>query len=155
METLVCQAHGFYPKEIDATWRKDGEVWLQDTFRGTVAPNSDGTYYTWLGIRISPQDRGRFWCHVEHDGLLEPLDVAWEQPSGEGRPGGRREGGVEDSGRRTRTLGARRCPQEHGLRQRPPGAACAPLGAEQAQYGQAANRDLAVGQVDSPAALSG
>ncbi|XP_044288566.1 class I histocompatibility antigen, F10 alpha chain-like [Varanus komodoensis] len=81
METLVCQAHGFYPKEIDATWRKDGEVWLQDTFRGTVAPNSDGTYYTWLGIRISPQDRGRFWCHVEHDGLLEPLDVAWEQPS--------------------------------------------------------------------------
>ncbi|XP_054831675.1 major histocompatibility complex class I-related gene protein-like [Eublepharis macularius] len=80
LETLVCRAHGFYPKEIDATWRKDGEVWEQETFRGGVVPNSDGTYHTWLSVKIHPEDRFRYQCHVEHDGLPEPLDVAWEEP---------------------------------------------------------------------------
>ncbi|KAM3844396.1 major histocompatibility complex class I-related gene protein-like isoform 2-T2 [Vipera latastei] len=78
METHVCRLHGFYPREIDASWRRDGEVWLQDTFRGSVAPNADGTFYTWLSIQIDPQERGRYRCHVEHNGLPEPLDVALE-----------------------------------------------------------------------------
>ncbi|KAH0630649.1 hypothetical protein JD844_013902, partial [Phrynosoma platyrhinos] len=80
METLICRAHGFYPQEIDATWTKDGEVWVQDTFRGVLAPNSDGTYHTWLGIKIDPKERDRYRCRVEHDGLLEPLELAWEEP---------------------------------------------------------------------------
>ncbi|XP_053158417.1 patr class I histocompatibility antigen, B-2 alpha chain-like isoform X2 [Hemicordylus capensis] len=79
METLVCRAHGFYPKEIDINWKKDGEVWMQDTFRGGVAPNSDGTYHTWHSIKIDSKDRDRYRCHIEHDGLLEPLDLAWEE----------------------------------------------------------------------------
>ncbi|XP_053150100.1 major histocompatibility complex class I-related gene protein-like isoform X5 [Hemicordylus capensis] len=78
-ETLICRLYGFYPKEIDATWRKDGEVWEQDTFRGFVSPNSDGTYHTWLSIQIDPKERDHFRCHVEHDGLPEPLDLAWEE----------------------------------------------------------------------------
>ncbi|KAM6471826.1 uncharacterized protein PHA67_002265 isoform 7-T7 [Liasis olivaceus] len=76
METHVCRIYGFYPKEINASWRRDGEVWLQDTFRGSVASNADGTYHYWLSIRIHPQERGRYWCHVEHDGLREPMDKA-------------------------------------------------------------------------------
>ncbi|XP_054831676.1 major histocompatibility complex class I-related gene protein-like [Eublepharis macularius] len=80
LETLVCRAHGFHPKEIFATWRKDGEVLEQETFRGGVVPNSDGTYHTWLSIKIHPEDRFRYRCRVEHDGLPEPLDVAWEEP---------------------------------------------------------------------------
>ncbi|KAJ6651764.1 hypothetical protein lerEdw1_020077 [Lerista edwardsae] len=79
LETLLCRAHGFYPKEIEATWRRDGEARQGDTFRGTVSPNADGTYYTWLSIEVDPQERSRFWCHVEHDGLWEPLDVAVEE----------------------------------------------------------------------------
>ncbi|XP_053145500.1 major histocompatibility complex class I-related gene protein-like [Hemicordylus capensis] len=81
LETLICRAHGFYPKEIDATWRKDKEVWEHETFRGGVTPNSDGTYHTWLSIEIDPKDRERYRCHVEHDGLLEPLDLALEDPA--------------------------------------------------------------------------
>uniref|UniRef100_A0ACB8EF92 Uncharacterized protein n=2 Tax=Sphaerodactylus townsendi TaxID=933632 RepID=A0ACB8EF92_9SAUR len=80
LETLICQAHGFYPKEIDATWWKDGEIWEQETFRGGVVPNSDGTFHTWLSVKIHPKDRDRYQCHVEHDALLEPLDVTWEEP---------------------------------------------------------------------------
>nr|AVI05010.1 MHC class I antigen [Ctenophorus decresii] len=81
-EMLVCQAHGFYPKEIEATWRKGGEIMEQDTFRRSVAPNSDGTYHAWLSIEINPKDRDLYRCHIDHAGLTEPLVLAWEAPSG-------------------------------------------------------------------------
>uniref|UniRef100_A0A8C7DXN4 Ig-like domain-containing protein n=1 Tax=Naja naja TaxID=35670 RepID=A0A8C7DXN4_NAJNA len=84
METHVCQIHGFYPKAIDASWRRDGEVWKEETFHGSVALNADGTYHYWLSIRIYPKDRDRYRCHVEHNGLQEPLDVALK---GERLPG--------------------------------------------------------------------
>ncbi|KAL8213506.1 UNVERIFIED_CONTAM: hypothetical protein K2H54_066218 [Gekko kuhli] len=78
LETLVCQLHGFQPKEIDVTWRKGGKVWHPDTFHGGVFRNWDGTYNTWLNISVDPSERYHYWCHVEHDGLPEPLDLAWE-----------------------------------------------------------------------------
>ncbi|XP_015282973.1 PREDICTED: class I histocompatibility antigen, F10 alpha chain-like isoform X2 [Gekko japonicus] len=81
LETLVCQLRGFYPKEIAVTWRKGGEVWHQDTSHGGVVPNSDGTYHTWLGIKVDPKEKDHFRCHVEHDGLPKPLDLAWEEPA--------------------------------------------------------------------------
>ncbi|XP_062825510.1 H-2 class I histocompatibility antigen, Q10 alpha chain isoform X2 [Anolis carolinensis] len=81
METLICHVRGFYPKEIDITWTKDGEVWMQDVFHGLVSPNSDGTYYTWWSIRVDPKEREHYKCHVEHDGLLNPVDVVWEEPA--------------------------------------------------------------------------
>ncbi|XP_026547007.1 BOLA class I histocompatibility antigen, alpha chain BL3-7-like isoform X2 [Notechis scutatus] len=78
METHICQVHGFYPREIDAFWTRDGEVWLQDTLHKSVAPNADGTYHYWLSIRIDPKERSRYRCHVQHDSLQEPLDLALE-----------------------------------------------------------------------------
>ncbi|XP_039206222.1 major histocompatibility complex class I-related gene protein-like isoform X2 [Crotalus tigris] len=80
METQICRLEGFYPREIEASWTRDGEVWLQDTLRGSVAPNADGTYHYWLSIQIDPKERGRYRCHVEHDGLPKPLDVALKEP---------------------------------------------------------------------------
>ncbi|XP_053145425.1 H-2 class I histocompatibility antigen, K-W28 alpha chain-like isoform X2 [Hemicordylus capensis] len=80
LDTLICRVYGFYPKEIAATWRKDGEVWEQETFRGGVTPNSDGTYHTWLSIEIDPKERSLYQCHMEHDSLLEPLRLTWEDP---------------------------------------------------------------------------
>uniref|UniRef100_L7MZP5 Ig-like domain-containing protein n=1 Tax=Anolis carolinensis TaxID=28377 RepID=L7MZP5_ANOCA len=80
METLICRVGGFYPKEIDITWTKDGEVWMQDVFHGLVSPNSDGTYYTWRSVMVDPKESERYKCHVEHDGLPNPVDVAWEEP---------------------------------------------------------------------------
>ncbi|XP_066471732.1 major histocompatibility complex class I-related gene protein-like [Tiliqua scincoides] len=78
LETLLCQAHGFYPKAIDITWRKDEEVRKGDMFHGAVSPNADGTYYTWFSIEIDPKERSHYRCHVEHEGLQEPLDAAVE-----------------------------------------------------------------------------
>ncbi|XP_044288559.1 H-2 class I histocompatibility antigen, Q9 alpha chain-like isoform X1 [Varanus komodoensis] len=79
-ETLLCRAHGFYPKEIEIMWTRDGEVWAQDTFRGLVAPNSDRTYFTWLSIKIDPKDRGRYQCRVGHDSMQDPVGFVWKEP---------------------------------------------------------------------------
>ncbi|XP_066471736.1 major histocompatibility complex class I-related gene protein-like [Tiliqua scincoides] len=79
LETLLCRAHGFYPKEIYVTWRKDGKVRQEDAFHGVVSPNPDGTYYTGLSIEVDPKERSRYRCHVEHDGLQDPLDVAMKE----------------------------------------------------------------------------
>ncbi|XP_070587076.1 class I histocompatibility antigen, F10 alpha chain-like isoform X1 [Erythrolamprus reginae] len=81
METHICEPYGFYPREIDAFWTRDGEVWEVDTHYATsVAPNSDGTYHYWVSIRIDPKERGRYRCHVEHDSLPEPLELALKGP---------------------------------------------------------------------------
>ncbi|XP_058022389.1 class I histocompatibility antigen, F10 alpha chain-like isoform X1 [Ahaetulla prasina] len=79
METHICRIRGFYPKEIDASWRRDGEVWEVGTYRGFLAPNSDGTYYYWISIRIDAKERGRYRCYVEHDSLQEPLELALKE----------------------------------------------------------------------------
>nr|XP_060615609.1 H-2 class I histocompatibility antigen, Q9 alpha chain-like [Anolis sagrei ordinatus] len=81
METLICHVGGFYPKEIDINWKRDGEVWMQDIYHGLVSPNSDGTYYTWRSVTVDPKERERYKCYVEHDGLPNPVDVAWEEPA--------------------------------------------------------------------------
>ncbi|XP_015681190.1 major histocompatibility complex class I-related gene protein-like [Protobothrops mucrosquamatus] len=82
-EILVCEAYGFYPKEIQATWMRDGENWDQGTIRRNVAPNSDGTYYVWISIEIDPKERNRSHCHLEHDGLQEPLVLPFKEETGE------------------------------------------------------------------------
>ncbi|XP_034277746.1 major histocompatibility complex class I-related gene protein-like [Pantherophis guttatus] len=79
LEVLICQAFGFYPKEIQATWTKDGEVCQYETLHRNVVPNSDGTYYIWLSIEIDPKERDHFRCHLEHEGLQEPLVLAWKE----------------------------------------------------------------------------
>ncbi|XP_032064330.1 major histocompatibility complex class I-related gene protein-like [Thamnophis elegans] len=79
LEILICQAFGFYPKEIQATWTRDGEVCQYETLHRNVAPNSDGTYYVQLTIEIDPKERDHFQCYLEHEGLQEPLVLALKE----------------------------------------------------------------------------
>ncbi|XP_060549410.1 major histocompatibility complex class I-related gene protein-like isoform X2 [Pantherophis guttatus] len=82
LEVLICQAFGFYPEEIRATWTRDGEACKYETLPRNVVPNSDGTYYVWLSIEIDPKERHRFQCHLEHEGLQEPLILAFKEETG-------------------------------------------------------------------------
>ncbi|KAM9263862.1 class I histocompatibility antigen, F10 alpha chain-like isoform 1-T1 [Morus bassanus] len=79
--TLHCRAYGFYPRPITISWLKDGEVRDGETERGSIAPNSDGTYYTWASIEARPEDKDKYRCRVEHASLLEPVLSAWEPES--------------------------------------------------------------------------
>ncbi|XP_078244105.1 saoe class I histocompatibility antigen, A alpha chain-like [Pogona vitticeps] len=79
---FVCHVNGFYPAKIEATWRKGGEIVEQDTFRGSVTRNLDGTYHASLGVEMDLTDRGLYQCHIQHVGLPEPLVLAWEAPGG-------------------------------------------------------------------------
>ncbi|XP_062825503.1 class I histocompatibility antigen, F10 alpha chain-like [Anolis carolinensis] len=78
-EALICQAHGFYPREIDATWTKGEENMDHETFRRNIAHNSDGTYHTWLSIEIDPKERDLYRCHLEHASLPKPMVLAYEE----------------------------------------------------------------------------
>uniref|UniRef100_A0A8D0KSQ7 Ig-like domain-containing protein n=1 Tax=Strix occidentalis caurina TaxID=311401 RepID=A0A8D0KSQ7_STROC len=82
--TLYCRAYGFYPRPIAVSWLKGGEVRDQETERGSVAPNSDGTYYTWASIEARPEEKDEYRCRVEHASLPEPGLFAWGEPGGLG-----------------------------------------------------------------------
>ncbi|CAM9137830.1 unnamed protein product [Bubo scandiacus] len=82
--TLYCRAYGFYPRPIAVSWLKGGEVRDQETERGSVVPNSDGTYYTWASIEARPEEKDEYRCCVEHTSLPEPGLFAWGEPGGLG-----------------------------------------------------------------------
>ncbi|XP_060549429.1 major histocompatibility complex class I-related gene protein-like isoform X1 [Pantherophis guttatus] len=79
LEVLICQAFGFYPKEIQTIWTRDGEACKYGTLHRNVVPNSDGTYYVQLSIEIDPKERNHFRCHLEHEGLQEPLVLSFKE----------------------------------------------------------------------------
>lgn len=75
--TLYCRAYGFYPRPITVSWLKDGEFRDQETEQGSIAPNSDGTYYTWASIEALPEEKDKYRCRVEHASLPKPGLFMW------------------------------------------------------------------------------
>ncbi|XP_070441759.1 MHC class I polypeptide-related sequence B-like isoform X6 [Equus przewalskii] len=69
MVTLTCWAFGFSPRNISVTWLQDEEPLSQDAQQSRgVLPDGNGTYQTWVAIRIPQGEEQRFMCHVEHSG---------------------------------------------------------------------------------------
>ncbi|XP_025048905.1 uncharacterized protein LOC102368653, partial [Alligator sinensis] len=73
--SLPCHVGGFYPKDVDVAWLRDGRV-LNNTTPSVPQRNPDGTFsftltYTFTSAR---SDAGSiFSCRVQHLALEQPL----------------------------------------------------------------------------------
>ncbi|XP_073504759.1 uncharacterized protein [Phyllobates terribilis] len=71
--TLLCEAAGFFPRDIEITWTLDGKTQNNSFLRESVE-NIDGTYNVTSSVTFTPTpDTKTLSCTVRHDSLEEPL----------------------------------------------------------------------------------
>ncbi|XP_056596402.1 major histocompatibility complex class I-related gene protein-like [Triplophysa dalaica] len=73
---LLCMATGFYPRHINMTLFRDGQlVGDHEITGGDLLPNDDGTYQMRKILKISADDKHIYRCTVSHVSLDNQLSL--------------------------------------------------------------------------------
>ncbi|XP_053330065.1 major histocompatibility complex class I-related gene protein-like, partial [Spea bombifrons] len=75
---LLCHVYGFYPRDVDVKWMKNGidEVYSDEAKQ--ILPNTDGTYQIRASVEVTPRQGDSYSCYVDHSSLEKELIVPWE-----------------------------------------------------------------------------
>ncbi|KAM4642237.1 class I histocompatibility antigen, F10 alpha chain-like isoform 2-T2 [Discoglossus pictus] len=79
---LHCQVYGFYPRDVDVKWVKNGidDVYSEEAKQ--ILPNPDGTYQTRVTVEVTPKEGDSYYCHVDHSSLETAHIVKWDPQNG-------------------------------------------------------------------------
>ncbi|OCT69263.1 hypothetical protein XELAEV_18040574mg, partial [Xenopus laevis] len=72
---LHCWVYGFYPRDVEVKWIKNGrdEIYSEESVE--ILPNPDGTYQIRVSVEVTPKEGATYSCHVDHSSLEETLVV--------------------------------------------------------------------------------
>ncbi|CAH2314443.1 MHC class Ia alpha antigen [Pelobates cultripes] len=77
MTKLHCLVFGFYPRDIDVNWKKNGiEAQLDEAKE--VLPNTDGTYQIRVTVEVPAEEIESYSCHVDHISQQETFIKKWK-----------------------------------------------------------------------------
>ncbi|TFJ98247.1 DLA class II histocompatibility antigen, DR-1 beta chain [Platysternon megacephalum] len=78
---LICHVTGFYPRDIEVTWERGGQVAQGEQLTSGIWPNGDPTFQIQVSIELGQEgvDPAEHVCVVRHSSLGgTPLRVTWD-----------------------------------------------------------------------------
>ncbi|XP_041430420.1 major histocompatibility complex class I-related gene protein [Xenopus laevis] len=75
---LHCWVYGFYPRDVEVKWIKNGRDEIYSEESAEILPNPDGTYQIRVSVEVTPEEGATYSCHVDHSSLEKILVFPFE-----------------------------------------------------------------------------
>uniref|UniRef100_A0A6I8PKL5 Ig-like domain-containing protein n=1 Tax=Xenopus tropicalis TaxID=8364 RepID=A0A6I8PKL5_XENTR len=75
---LHCRVYGFYPRDVEVKWIKNGRDEIHSEEAAQILPNPDGTYQIRVSVGVTPEEGATYSCHIDHSSLEKTLVVPFE-----------------------------------------------------------------------------